>query len=1121
MKRFFFHNISWAFLAGLCFLALTLSASASEKYPFTPTSRLSSGHWVKVAVPETGIYEISYQELREMGFTDPSKVGVYGKGGIALPMSFTDGENPLFSDDLQPVGVWHHDDKVFFYGRATEEIAFNPSSAQFERKSLNIYSLEGAYFLSDCDAPMLMAVGNKPDKATTSYYLGFDYIYHEADLHQNTTETGQLFWGEDLMANPSGFTWKLNLPLLDINAKAKLECKAYAADKTTGTMRYGVTQATSGNRSFNVRHPSPASGNKINPEFMHLTNPVISLAIPSTELDLYVKVDNPSGDFINLDYWVFTYGKLLPDFAVSPRPQERLAITAKGTKPGTMTVAQADKVEVFDITDPHNISLLAKEQTGEASQFYFNAPDRFREFIFCNLSKNQKKISGYEIIANSDLHALASQGADFLIITLPRYKDFADRLAELHRQHNGMRVAVATTPEVYNEFSGGIPDPMAYRAMMKMCYEASAGDLKNILLVGKAYGDFRSILSNNGQDDYLIAFQDNRVTSETHAANAMDFYGFADDFTYSSLQNNNMQVGVGILPFFSEEEAENYLRKVEKYLFDEDKASFAGEFLSIGGVGDNHTHDTQAKQLSEYWTSYANPGQNNEVLALDALGETESKRKLMADLDKGKLLTSYFGHGTSFGINSTSDFFQTKDIPSLKNEKSGFMLICACDLSDTDHSKKGFGELVVTGTKFGMLGSVMATRTVWSGQNFELAKLFSTALYADPNKVTDKNNPTKKITMYRQTTPTIGEVFARAKTMSNYTNSLAYLYIGDPALTIPVPLRRISTDSPKEAAPGEIIRIKGTVLTSDSIHLRDTLPIDSYRLPKDAEYTGKVVVKLLSSAKEFLSNDYITNTKATGKQLYIPISDGPFAEYGAEVKGGEFDFQITIPKSAEICEGDTLRLCITSYDPRKDLAASGCTQLKILSRSEDASLDREAPSINIMYDAVADRVAISISDNSSLPADCLVAEIDGESVMPVLLNKSSDGDSHEYAIYTDRLPNGTHQVILSASDLANNTVQRDFQFDKEPPAPTLSLSSDRKAVVEEIAFNIDHLPSTPVILVISDSDGLPVLKKSLEGSHFNWNLKDEAGNKVSPGLYKALVRSADGHALLEYSSHFS
>ena len=50
----------------------------------------------------------------------------------------------------------------------------------------------------------------------------------------------------------------------------------------------------------------------------------------------------------------------------------------------------------------------------------------------------------------------------------------AERLATAHRNHDGLRVAVVTATQAYNEFSSGTPDATAYRRLMKMLYDRDA-----------------------------------------------------------------------------------------------------------------------------------------------------------------------------------------------------------------------------------------------------------------------------------------------------------------------------------------------------------------------------------------------------------------------------------------------------------------------------------------------------------------------------------------------------------------------------------------------------------------------------------------------------------------------
>ena len=74
---------------------------------FASESKLANGKWVKIRVKENGIYELSYDELREMGFANPEKVGIYGRGGRQLSEKFAN-----HIDNLPPVGILHKNDKI-------------------------------------------------------------------------------------------------------------------------------------------------------------------------------------------------------------------------------------------------------------------------------------------------------------------------------------------------------------------------------------------------------------------------------------------------------------------------------------------------------------------------------------------------------------------------------------------------------------------------------------------------------------------------------------------------------------------------------------------------------------------------------------------------------------------------------------------------------------------------------------------------------------------------------------------------------------------------------------------------------------------------------------------------
>lgn len=80
------------------------------------SSRLAEGRWIKVKVTSEGIQQISHRQLRQWGFDDPARVGVYGFGGTSLAHE----RISAGSDDLCPTPVIHTPDgRMLFYGDAT------------------------------------------------------------------------------------------------------------------------------------------------------------------------------------------------------------------------------------------------------------------------------------------------------------------------------------------------------------------------------------------------------------------------------------------------------------------------------------------------------------------------------------------------------------------------------------------------------------------------------------------------------------------------------------------------------------------------------------------------------------------------------------------------------------------------------------------------------------------------------------------------------------------------------------------------------------------------------------------------------------------------------------------
>ncbi|MGM9841256.1 MAG: hypothetical protein ACI31D_03540, partial [Candidatus Limisoma sp.] len=134
----------------LAILLLTASFNSySQNVQFASRSVLATGNWVKINVDRSGVYEISYDELRSWGFATPENIKVYGRGGNAAK------ENYLLPhmDDLEQTPIMHRANKIYFYAKGTEcdSIKIDTTGDVTLYPSQNCYSKHGCLFLTDSE----------------------------------------------------------------------------------------------------------------------------------------------------------------------------------------------------------------------------------------------------------------------------------------------------------------------------------------------------------------------------------------------------------------------------------------------------------------------------------------------------------------------------------------------------------------------------------------------------------------------------------------------------------------------------------------------------------------------------------------------------------------------------------------------------------------------------------------------------------------------------------------------------------------------------------------------------------------------------------------------------------
>ena len=131
-------------LSVLLLIALGTTAKAQGRY--AEHSVLREGNWAKISVAESGFYELTDALIKKAGFSDASKVKIYGYGGALQPERLT-GDYLTATDDLKELPTCTMNGKRVFYGVGPVNWYNKESLA----RTRNPYADYGYYFLTESE----------------------------------------------------------------------------------------------------------------------------------------------------------------------------------------------------------------------------------------------------------------------------------------------------------------------------------------------------------------------------------------------------------------------------------------------------------------------------------------------------------------------------------------------------------------------------------------------------------------------------------------------------------------------------------------------------------------------------------------------------------------------------------------------------------------------------------------------------------------------------------------------------------------------------------------------------------------------------------------------------------
>lgn len=1086
---------------------------------FASESKLANGKWVKIRVEENGIYELSYDELREMGFANPEKVGIYGRGGRQLSEKFAN-----HIDNLPPVGILHKNDKIYFYGQGAVNIRYrsefkNPVNRRFLRESINTYSEYGYYFITDSrdDVCHIQTASGNIDETKPDYTLCYDYFYHEVDSI-NFCLSGRLFLGESFVnADSRTKSFKYSIPGA-IPGSASLECRFYATNPAGSKLYYGL------NADDMIEADVYAPEQNYYAGTIYPANSEINLA--SADGHVVIKY-SPNGNVTNanLDYILIGAKKTIGFH--NGEAQFRAFVPDYSTDNyGLISIANSSEdVLIWDIDDCNNVTNLPFSfSDGMAKAKYLTESKKIGLMMVFDTSKEQHKITWHQEIDNQNLHSISADDVPELLIISPTYLcEKAEKLAEFHRQYDDMDVMVIDSQKIINEFSDGTPDAMAYRLFCKMLYDRNPEKFKNLLLFGEMHYDNRQLLRQS-PTELLISYQTEESINSLMTFCISDFYGMLEDTPNSKgIQYDIVNIGVGELPCRSLADADLIIDKTARYITDKSYAYWLANMQVIGDGPDNNEHLTQSENIASEMRQLSDDEIQVSKIYVSAYPEEQIQTKLLQNLNDGLIYGTYLGHASIESLSSNRSVWTTKDARKLNNERLSFISFGACTVTSADGGARGSAEAMMFSSPYGIVGGLMSTRTAYSHWNYVMLSSFQQALLQEQSSSNNTINPALPRISSRRT---IGEVYAKAKTNIQvpHCNEFVYHLICDPAIIIPVATCEIHADIDShnddltQIRPGSKINLSGSITDREGNQFSD--------------YNGTLVARIYNPATTIPTNGYENSVS-----VKINYDESVAATYAIDVINGKFSSEIIVPSNINTLNGNTSKIRMSAYDADQRIGASGIIDISIADYDQSVAIaDNEAPSIEsfyinssdfcegdavgsdfILYASLTDDSGI-LTSNSDLVSNTYI-QLDGRKTFFDISQYMTVADGckkSNIAYPMNDIACGRHVLTLHTTDIMGNTTKRSIGFYVADSQIAGEIKVDASPVIESADISVSHTATEQNIqkqFIIVNAYGQIVRQVQTLDDTITWDVKDDNGQRVSPGLYKVFARLNIGNSI--------
>jgi len=1085
--------------------------SEKTSFSFASNSVLSSGKWKKIKITQTGIYKLTFNQIRDLGFSNPSNIKVYGNGGAFLGYY----NNKPRIDDLVEIpiyvhlgndGIFNEGDYILFYAKSPVYWNYDVTHQAFIH-SLHPYTNESYYFLTDYgNSATIISSVNYDTLIANRFVTTFDdYNFHEQELH-NFLKSGRLWVGESFnysLTQNFSFNFQNVVP----NSTLFIQSAVYSQSNNSSSFSFSVNGSNIGNQSV---YGSGTSGTAVFGEVFRKR-----INNSSNQINISVTYNKPaSGGSGWLDYIVVNVRRYLNFSGGQMIFRDASSVGINNVAEFQISTSKSNAI-VWDVTSATSPFVI--ETTYQNNILSFKAPaNEIREYVVFDGSNFLSPVILGDV-PNQNLHALSE--IDLIIISHKNFLSAANELADIHRNYDNLKVVVVTPEQVYNEFSSGMPDVSAIKFFMKMLYERAGNDSlkmpKYLLLFGDGSFNNRNNFAEN--TNFIISYQSANSLSAVNSLTTDDYFGLLDDNEYEYI--GTLDIGVGRIPVKTLTEAQNVVKKIRNYYSSQSLGEWRNWIAFLADDEDVNEHIAQANALAQYL-------ENNfqqyiiDKIYLDAFPQKttptgdrypDANEAVNQRMKKGCLVFNYTGHGNEYALTHEHVII-ISDIVSWSNFNTLPLFVTAtCEFGRwDDYTRVSAGELVYLNPRGGAINMLTTTRLVYSTSNFALNKAFFETMFP-------KNAQGEYLRL--------GDVYRLSKNRTGGLgdiNKRNFSLIGDPAMRIAFPKFNVLTDSINSM---HISQFNDTIRPLQKVRISGHVENDNNVM---TSFNGEIFVTVLDKP-----TNLITLANDGGNPYQFSVQKDILFRGKASVNNGYFNCEFIVPKDIKYTTGFGKISYYAVKSGTTDDATGSFNHLLIGGEQYELN-DNKGPEINLFMNSESfvdggitnqsPTLIVKLFDengintvSSSIGHD-ITAILDNNPSKKYILNENyiSEKDNYKKGIATYTFSNlepGEHTVTVKAWDVANNSSEKSLRFVvKNSEELVISrLVNYPNPFTTKTQFYFEHnSPNSLIEIKIQIFTVTGKIVKTIQTQFYSddfrspaieWDCKDDYGDVLASGVY--------------------